>query len=63
MKCGAAAVLADGRGATFEPDVIMLTKLQWMVEVEKASASVEADRKRIVDAVRKDLGGHGWPYS
>ena len=59
MKCGTANVRrTSGGGASFsfEPDVVMLTKLQWMVQVEKASASVEADRARIIAAVRHDPG-------
>ena len=55
MKCGSHALSDDGE-VTFEENDRVLEKMIYLVNVEKAEASVASDRERILQSIEADVG-------
>jgi hypothetical protein len=56
MRAGQAAITADDE-RTFQPDVAMLSKMVYVVNVELAEAADPADKARILSQVAAEPGG------
>ena len=55
MKCGSYSLDVKG-GIHFNANGDMLHKMKFLVNVEKAEATVASDRERIIETIEKDVG-------